>query len=48
MKISFVLPFNNEKANLLLLLPLIENELSKENNIEFEIHLVDDLSSDES
>ena len=48
MKISFVLPFNNEKANLLLLLPLIENELSKENNIEFEINLVDDLSSDES
>ena len=48
MKISFVLPFNNEKANLSLLLPLIEQEIKKENNLEFEINLVDDLSSDES
>jgi len=48
MKISFVLPFHNEKENLSLLLPLIEEEIKKENNLEFEINLVDDLSSDGS
>lgn len=48
MKISFVLPFHNEKANLSLLLPSIEKELKKENNLEFEINLVDDLSTDGS
>ena len=32
MKISFVLPFHNEKENLSLLLPLIETQIKNENN----------------
>ena len=48
MKISFVLPFHNEKENLSLLLPLIEQQVKKENNLEFEINLVDDLYTDGS
>lgn len=48
MKISLALPFHNEEGNLLILLPLIEKNLLNNQNFEYEVNLVDDLSDDES
>ena len=48
MKISFAIPFHNEKENLSILLPLIKKNLSKTDKFEFEVNLVDDLSNDGS
>jgi glycosyltransferase involved in cell wall biosynthesis len=48
MKISLALPFHNEEGNLVILLPLIVKNLTKNPNFDFEVNLVDDLSDDES
>ena len=48
MKISFAIPFHNEKENLPILLSSIEKNLSKIDKFEFEVNLVDDLSNDGS
>ena len=48
MKISLALPFHNEKRNIEILLPLIVKNLIKNQNFNFEVNLVDDLSDDGS
>lgn len=48
MKISLALPFHNEEGNLSILLPLLENNLIKNSNFDYEVNLVDDLSDDKS
>jgi glycosyltransferase involved in cell wall biosynthesis len=48
MKISLALPFHNEEGNLSILLPLIEKNLIKNLNFDYEVNLVDDLSDDKS
>jgi len=48
MIISIVIPIHNEENNLLILLPDLINELKLIHNVEFEVILIDDFSTDKS